>query len=125
MTAEKNLVWYIGESIYEDWQFGARTEFVNGVNTVVSGTEFDFTGYDAKLQVRATPDDNALVTLESPGTILITNFSDGIVRVRGTNTTLDNITPGTYSFDLRMNSVSRTLFPLRGRVTIKKPITQS
>ena len=83
MTAEKNLVWYIGESIYEDWQFGSRTEFVNGVNTIVSGTEFDFSDYTAKLQVRVNPDESALVTLESPTTILDTNFDTGVVRVRG------------------------------------------
>ena len=124
MTAEKNLVWYIGESIYEDWQFGSRTEFVNGVNTIVSGTEFDFSDYTAKLQVRVNPDESALVTLESPTTILDTNFDTGVVRVRGASNALDSITPGTYDFDLRMTSASRTLFPLQGRVTIKKRITQ-
>lgn len=124
MTAEKNLIWYIGESIYEDWQFGARTEFVNGVNTVVAGTEFDFTGYTAKLEVRPALDGAVQATLESPTTILTTGFSTGIVRIRGGSTLLDNVTPGTYLYDLRMSSESRTLFPLRGKVTIKLPVTQ-
>ena len=127
MTAEKNLVWKIGESVQEDWQFGSRTEFVNGVNTVVAGTEFDFTGYTAKIQVRALPDGDVLAEFASdadPVTILATNFATGIVRVRGAADALDDIPPGTYLYDLRMTSVSRTLFPLQGKVVIKLPITQ-
>lgn len=85
-----------------NWNVRSRTN--DTWRTVVTwqpgGVTADLTGATAKLQVRATPSGTALLTAATGGGGITLGGTAGTVTVVIPRTTLDDLAPGVYVWDL-------------------------
>lgn len=90
----------------------------------VDDSAVDLTGYTAAMQVRQTPSATSTILNLSSGSGITLGGTAGTIGILVAAETMGSATPGSYVYDLELDSGSQVTRLLQGSFTIQSEVTK-
>lgn len=90
----------------------------------IGGTPVNLTGYTAAMQVRINPSETDTILSLTSGSGITLGGTAGTIAVNVSANTMGSATPGSFVYDLELNSGGQVTRLLQGAFTIQAEVTK-